>query len=79
MLYILDYGAGSEYGIRAFDHCPWTDGHASLADVRSLANSIRKLGFEFEWVKSPEDIDKADVSVQYLIRSRDLAAVAHLP
>lgn len=29
-------------------------------DVRSLANSIRKLGYEFEWVKSPQDIEKAD-------------------
>jgi len=31
--------------------------------VRSLANSIRKLGYDFEWVKSPEDIAKADVSM----------------
>ncbi|CAO1635620.1 unnamed protein product [Parajaminaea phylloscopi] len=29
-------------------------------NVRSLANSIRKLGYDFEWVKSPEDLDKAD-------------------
>ncbi|PWZ03746.1 putative HIS7-glutamine amidotransferase/cyclase [Testicularia cyperi] len=29
-------------------------------NVRSLANSITKLGFEFEWVKSPADLQKAD-------------------
>jgi glutamine amidotransferase/cyclase len=29
-------------------------------NVRSLANSIRKLGYDFQWVKSPEDIEKAD-------------------
>lgn len=29
-------------------------------NVRSLANSIRKLGYDFEWVKSPADIQKAD-------------------
>ncbi|UZJ54676.1 hypothetical protein CBS101457_003996 [Exobasidium rhododendri] len=29
-------------------------------NVRSLANSIRKLGHDFEWVKTPEDIAKAD-------------------
>lgn len=29
-------------------------------NVASLANSVRSLGFEFEWVKSVEDIEKAD-------------------
>ncbi|GAA6003152.1 imidazoleglycerol-phosphate synthase [Rhodotorula paludigena] len=29
-------------------------------NVTSLANSVRKLGFEFKWVQTPEDIDKAD-------------------
>ncbi|EST08085.1 Glutamine amidotransferase [Kalmanozyma brasiliensis GHG001] len=29
-------------------------------NVRSLANSITKLGFEFQWVQSPEDLKKAD-------------------
>ncbi|GAK66167.1 imidazoleglycerol phosphate synthase [Moesziomyces antarcticus] len=29
-------------------------------NVRSLANSITKLGFEFKWVQSPEDLQKAD-------------------
>ncbi|KAK0526274.1 Histidine biosynthesis bifunctional protein hisB [Tilletia horrida] len=29
-------------------------------NVRSLANSITKLGHSFEWVKSPEDLLKAD-------------------
>ncbi|GAA5899210.1 hypothetical protein JCM8208_001586 [Rhodotorula glutinis] len=30
-------------------------------NVASLANSVRKLGYEFKWVQTPEDIDKADV------------------
>ncbi|GAA5852833.1 hypothetical protein JCM5353_003996, partial [Sporobolomyces roseus] len=29
-------------------------------NVASLANSVRSLGVEFEWVKNPEDIEKAD-------------------
>jgi hypothetical protein len=27
----------------------------------SLANSIKKLGYEFEWIKEPSDFDKAEV------------------
>ncbi|KAN0061174.1 Histidine biosynthesis bifunctional protein hisB [Thecaphora frezii] len=29
-------------------------------NVRSLANSINKLGFDFKWVQHPDDIKKAD-------------------
>lgn len=29
-------------------------------NVRSLANSISQLGFEFKWVESPQDLAKAD-------------------
>ncbi|CAE6335636.1 unnamed protein product [Rhizoctonia solani] len=29
-------------------------------NVRSLANSLAKIGYEFEWIKSPEDFDKAE-------------------
>ncbi|WWD20537.1 imidazoleglycerol phosphate synthase, cyclase subunit [Kwoniella shandongensis] len=29
-------------------------------NVRSLANSIKKLGFEFEWIKDDSDFDKAE-------------------
>lgn len=79
MLYLLDYGAGSEsftqpsrrvQGSRR--HSPFV---ASRTDVRSLANSIRKLGYDFEWVKSPQDLDKADVSQN---RRRNLAKFTHL-
>lgn len=31
-------------------------------NVRSLANSLAKIGYEFEWIKSAEDFDKAEVS-----------------
>lgn len=34
-------------------------------NVQSLANSIRKLGYEFSWISSPADFDKA--SVCYII------------
>ena len=30
-------------------------------NVRSLANSLKKLGYEFSWVSSPEDLEKATV------------------
>lgn len=31
-------------------------------NVRSLANSIHKLGYDFEWVKDASDLEKAEVS-----------------
>lgn len=30
-------------------------------NVRSLANSITKLGYDFEWIKDVSDFDKAEV------------------
>ena len=30
-------------------------------NVRSLVNAIEKLGWTVEWVKSPADVQKADV------------------
>ena len=29
----------------------------------SLANSIKKLGYEFEWIKDASDFDKAEVGL----------------
>lgn len=34
----------------------------------SLANSVKKLGYEFEWIKDESDFDRAEVN--------DLLAVA---
>lgn len=31
-------------------------------NVRSLVNAIEKVGYTVEWVRSPEDVEKADVS-----------------
>lgn len=31
-------------------------------NVRSLVNAIEKVGYTVEWIKSPEDVVKADVS-----------------
>lgn len=33
-------------------------------NVRSLANAIEKVGYTIEWVRSPEDVEKADVRNQ---------------
>lgn len=33
-----------------------------VGNVQSLANSIKKLGHEFQWVTSPDDFHKATVS-----------------
>jgi imidazoleglycerol phosphate synthase glutamine amidotransferase subunit HisH len=30
-------------------------------NVRSLVNAIEKVGYEVEWVRSPEDVAKAEV------------------
>ena len=31
-------------------------------NIRSLVNAIEKVGYTVEWVRSPEDVAKADVS-----------------
>ena len=31
-------------------------------NVRSLVNAIEKVGYVVEWIRSPEDVEKADVS-----------------
>lgn len=31
-------------------------------NVRSLANSLKRLGYDFQWISAPEDFDKATVS-----------------
>ncbi len=33
-------------------------------NVRSLANTIRKLGYSFQWIKEPADFTKATVSLK---------------
>lgn len=30
-------------------------------NVRSLVNAIEKVGYTVEWVRTPEDVEKADV------------------
>lgn len=30
-------------------------------NIRSLANAIESLGYTVEWIKSPEDVSKAEV------------------
>lgn len=30
-------------------------------NIRSLVNAIEKLGYQVEWIKSPEDVSKAEV------------------
>lgn len=31
-------------------------------NVRSLVNAINKVGYDVEWIKSPSDLKKAEVS-----------------
>src|SRR5688572_2951824 len=53
--------------------CPSFDNRTSImptvhlldyvaGNIRSLVNAIEKLGYEVEWVRSPEDVTKADVN-----------------
>ena len=30
-------------------------------NIRSLVNAIEKVGYQVEWIRSPEDVAKADV------------------
>jgi hypothetical protein len=36
-------------------------------NVRSLVNAIEKVGYEVDWVKTPEDVSKADVRFLLLL------------
>lgn len=31
-------------------------------NIRSLVNAINQVGYDVEWVKTPDDVKKADVS-----------------
>lgn len=33
-------------------------------NIRSLVNAINRVGYEVEWVKTPEDVKNADVSAR---------------
>jgi glutamine amidotransferase/cyclase len=34
----------------------------AAGNIRSLVNAVEKLGWEVEWIKTPEDVAKAEVS-----------------
>ena len=40
-------------------------------NIRSLVNAIEKLGWEVQWIRSPEDVAKADVSFFVFIFLRE--------
>ena len=60
MLYILDYGAGN---VASLGSSRSSLSLAYSADPLPFptANSVKSLGFEFKWVESVQDIEKADV------------------
>lgn len=37
----------------------------AAGNIRSLVNAIEKLGWEVDWVRSPDDVAKAEVSETY--------------
>lgn len=36
-------------------------------NVRSLVNAIQKVGYEVEWIKSPQEIRNAEVSTRGIV------------
>jgi hypothetical protein len=36
----------------------------AAGNIRSLVNAIEKLGWEVEWIQSPDDVSKAEVSLR---------------
>ena len=38
-------------------------------NVRSLVNAIEKVGYEVEWVRSPEEVANAEVCRHWLFRT----------
>lgn len=43
-------------------------------NVRSLANSLKKLGYDFQWISSPDDFAKATVSLLHDLLRHDKRA-----
>jgi imidazole glycerol-phosphate synthase len=37
-------------------------------NIRSLVNAIEKCGYEVEWIRSPEDVQNAEVSLYQFTR-----------
>lgn len=35
----------------------------AAGNIRSLVNAIEKLGWQVEWIKSPDDVAKAEVKI----------------
>lgn len=35
-------------------------------NIRSLVNAIEKLGYEVDWIRSPEDVSRAEVCNRWL-------------
>lgn len=40
-----------------------TEDSYHMVTSHSLANSIKKLGYEFEWIRNESDFDRAEVSI----------------
>ena len=62
MLYILDYGAGNVASLGELPCNASRELSELTAPSHRSANSVRALGFDFKWVETVEDIEKADVS-----------------
>jgi imidazoleglycerol phosphate synthase glutamine amidotransferase subunit HisH len=41
-------------------------------NIRSLVNAIEKLGYEVDWIRSPEDVPKAEVNKYPAAQTRRL-------
>lgn len=39
-------------------------------NVRSLVNAIEKVGYTVEWIRSPQDVPKAEVNTSFPLRQR---------
>lgn len=42
-------------------------------NVRSLVNAINKVGYDVEWIRSPQDVKNAEVSAHVWRPSSDIA------
>ena len=62
MIYILDYGAGNVASLGAFALPIDSLDQELTCWTRTAANSVKSLGFEYKWVETVEDLDKATVS-----------------
>lgn len=73
MLFLLPLESSCDYVSRQLEAGKMPTVHLLdyvAGNVRSLVNAIEKLGYDVDWIKTPEDVARADVCLLVLSASQ---------